>query len=117
MKKLILILSLAFALPILNTGCPTPPNERVATVTTLKAVGQTAEGAVMLSAQLYRDGKINATQARKVNALYDEKFQPAYRAAVAAAKSDLSSIASPDLVNLAAQLAALVSQFQNTPTK
>jgi hypothetical protein len=112
MKKIALILALALAVPLAPVGCSTPPNERVAAVQTLKSVGQTAEAAVTLSAQLYRDGKITAAQARQVMDLYDGKFTPAFRFAVSAARSDLSAIASPDVMNLATQLSTLVASFK-----
>lgn len=106
-KYIILAGALALS-PVLYQGCSTAPNERVAAVQTLKAVGHSAEATVALSAQLYRDGRITAEQARKVIDKYNQEFLPAFRLAVAAVNSDLSSIASPDLLNLAAQLAALL---------
>jgi len=95
-----------------STGCGTPPSERVAQVQTLKAVGHTAEAAVALSAQLYRDGVIDAVQAHRVLNIYDLKFQPAYRVAVATVNANLDSIASPDLVALASEIASLVASYQ-----
>ncbi len=111
MKKFALLLALALAAPLAPVGCSTAPTERVAAVQTLKSVGQTAEAAVVLSAQLFRDGKITGAQARQVMDFYDQKFQPAFRFAVAAARSDLGSVASPDVMNLASQLSALVASF------
>jgi len=108
----IAVLGLSLATPLAFTGCVTPPKTQVVEVQTLKSVGQAAEAALTLSAQLYGDHKITAEQARKVADLYDKQFQPIFRVAVIAAKSDLSTIASPDLINLASQLAALVAQFQ-----
>lgn len=110
----ILLLGLALlAAPaiILTTGCQAP-SSRVAQMQTLKAVGQSAEATVALSAQLYRDGRITAVQARQVADLYDLKFQPTFRLAVAAAQANLDSIASPDVLALASQLSNLVIQFQ-----
>lgn len=116
MKRLILLAALAFALPAFHSGCTNTPQTakaKVVAVQTLKSVGQAAETAVALSAQLYRDGKITPAQARQVLDLYDTKFQPAFRVAVAAAHSDYTSIASPDLVTLAGQISALVISFQS----
>jgi hypothetical protein len=110
--RLIALACLACAVPLVTTSCQTAPSERVLTIQTLKSVGQTAEAAVTLSAQLYRDSKITAAQARQVMDLYDGKFQPAFRFAVVGARSNLESVASPDLLNLASQLAALVASFQ-----
>lgn len=104
-----------FALPVYQSGCAAP-STRVAQVQTLKSVGQAAEAAVSLSAQLYRDGKITAAQARQVMTLYDQKFQPAFRLAVSAAQANLDSIASDDVTALASQLSALVLNLQtHTP--
>lgn len=103
----VLFLGLAFVVTAF-TGCSTPPNQRVAAGQTLKATGQTAEAVVALSAQLYRDGYLSAAKAREVADFYDKQFQPAYRAAVVAARSDLSSFASADVLRLLAQLQALL---------
>jgi hypothetical protein len=108
-----MLLALAVAIPVTQTGCSNPPSARVAQVQTLKAVGATAEASVALSAQLYAGGTINASQAREVMDFYDQKFQPVYRLAVASVNANLDSIASPDVLALATQLSALVLQFQH----
>lgn len=102
-----------FVLPSF-VGCSTAPSARVVQVQTLKAVGQSAEAAVALSAQLYNGGTISAAQARQVIDFYNTKFQPAFRLAVSAVNANLDSIASPDVASLASQLAALVASFQKT---
>jgi len=112
MKKLLFIFALAFATPLIVTSCKTSPSTQNVEVQSLKATGQSAEAAVELSAQLYRDHKITDAQARQVMDFFNNRFEPAYNLAVAAAKSDLSSVASPDLMNLAIQLSALVVSFQ-----
>lgn len=96
---------------LVTGGCSTPPTQRNVTVQTLKTVGQAAEAAVVTSAKLYEDGKISAVQARAVLDAYNNKFQPAFRLARTAAKSDLSTVASPDLVNLALQLTNLINTY------
>lgn len=116
MRTILIIFCLAFAFPV-TPGCTTPPSARVVAVQTLRAVGATAEAAVATSAQLFKDGRITAQQARDVMAFYDSKFQPAFRLAVTASKSNLDSIASPDLVTLATQLTTLVSQLYNAPPR
>lgn len=113
MKKLTLILCLLFApIPAIVTSCSTLPTERVVAVQSLKTVGQSAEDAVALSAKLYAANQITPAQARVVFDFYNTKFQVAFRVAVTAAKGDLSTLASPDIASLAAQLASLVSQYQ-----
>ncbi len=112
MKKYIVSILLAgfvAAFPVIQTGCQTAPSARVVEVQTLKAVGASAKAAIDASAQLLKQGQ-------KIAAFYDTKFQPAFNLAVAAASSDLSSVASPDLINLATQLANLVAQLTAKPT-
>jgi hypothetical protein len=97
-------------------GCKTPPASRVAAVQTLESVGATAKASVQAAATLLAKGKITVAQWNTVSSIYDTKFQPAYNLAVSAVNADLSSIASPDLVNLASQLATTVEQLiQATP--
>lgn len=115
LKQLLFVFCIAVSIPAIQTGCTTTPSQQNVQVQTLKATGQIAEQAVALSAQLYRDRKITADQARQVADLYDSKFQPAFRFAVAAVNSDLSKIASPDVISLAQQLASLVASFQSPP--
>lgn len=104
----------AFALvPLTFTGCATAPSKRVVQVQTLKGVGQAAESAVTLSANLYAAKQISADQARQVMDFYNGKFQPAFRVAVAAVNANMDSLASPDLQALANQLANLVATFAN----
>lgn len=113
-NRILLIIALAcgaIALPVLETSCAAP-SERVVQVQTLKAVGHTAEAAVAASAQLYAAGKITAVQARQVMDIYDKQFQPAFRVAVNAVNANLDSIASPELVTIAAQLSALIITFK-----
>ncbi len=119
--KTLRLLFLACSLPFLAIlatipGCSTAPSERVLYVQTLKSVGQTAETTVAVSARLYQAGDISPAQAHAVALFYDTKFQPAFRTAVFAAKSNLDAVASPDVVALAQQLASLVSSFnKHTP--
>ncbi len=113
MKKLLLILALA--MPVAYQGCATPPAERVVVTQTLLSVGQAAEAAVTLSAQLYDERKITAAQAREVLDFYTQKFQPAFRVAKTAVNSDLSSLASPDILALGNQLFSLVVKLQTHP--
>jgi hypothetical protein len=114
MKKLLLLFCLAVALPVLPTGCSTAPSARVIQVQTLKAVGQSAKTALDASTQLLKQGTITVAQWQKVADAYDHKFQPAFNLAVAAAQSDLSSVASPDLVALGTQIVSLVAELSTT---
>jgi hypothetical protein len=109
-KRLLLMLALT-ASPVIYTSCQTAPTQRGVEVTTLKALGATVDTTMQIVAQAYKDGRITASQAYAIAEFHDNKFQPAYRLAVAAVQSDLSSIASPDLIGLATQLSQLASQY------
>lgn len=109
MRKLLALLVLAVALPALPS-CSTPPAERVAQVQTLKAVGITAKAAIDTAAILLRNGKITVPQFQAVAHVYDDQFQPAFAIAIKAVQSDLSP-ASPELTQLASDLAALVATY------
>lgn len=93
------------------TSCTTPPSARVVQVQTLKAVGHSAEAAVSLTANLYAGKQITDAQARAVMNLYDQKFQPAFRIAVAAVNANLDALAPADLQTIALQLTNLVASF------
>lgn len=114
--KLLRISLICFAVGIaataaLFTGCQQAPSARVVQTQSLKAIGESAEAAVSLAAHLFKDGRLSAGETRAVIDFYDNKFQPAYRLAVASVNANLDSVASPDVVLLASQLAALVAQY------
>jgi len=108
----LIILALALGLgSVVHQGCSTPPSERVTVYQTLQVLGGTAKASMDASTQLLKQGSITVPQWQKIAAFYDTKWQPAYGLAVASARSDLSTVASPDLMALAAELSALVSQL------
>lgn len=111
----VLLIGVAFPALATTTGCTAPASKRVAAVQTLKAVGHSAEAAVTLTANLYAANRITAAQAKQVMDLYDHRFQTAFRIAVSAVNANLDSFASPELVELAAQLSALVASFAQSP--
>lgn len=98
-----------------TSSCSTAPSGRVQTVQTLAAVGLTAKSSINEAAQMLKRGEITVAQWQKVAKVYDTQFQPTYAVAVKAVRSDLSSVASPELVALAAQIAALVAQLTIKP--
>jgi|GEM_PF-2964372 len=115
MKKIHIVLFAAlwlgfFSLPVLQTGCSTAPDQRTQVVQTLKIVGQSAKTSMDAATTLLKQGSITVDQWQKIASVYDNQFQSSYTLAVAAAHSDLTNVASPDLIGLAAQLAALVAQ-------
>lgn len=101
---------IAGAVLLAPVGCKTAPSERVQVVTTLKALGAARDTAMQVAGQLWLSGKIDDAQRDKIIDFHDNKFQPAYRIAVAGVQADLT-LASPDLVNLFAQLQALIPSY------
>lgn len=93
------------------SGCQTAPSARVEQVKTLKIVGASVDATMKVAAQLYHDGKISAEVWGKIAAIHDTQFQPAFNFAVQAVQADVSSVASPDLVTLSLQLAALIAPY------
>ena len=119
MKTISLLLCLvliAGPAAIILPACSSPAS-RVAQVTTLKVLGASVDETMKVSAGLFHDGRITLTQWARIAAFHDQKFQPAYRLAVAAVQADLSSVASPDLIALAAQLLGLVKTYIPAPIK
>lgn len=116
MKKLHIILFAAiwagfFSLPVMQTGCTTPRDQRVQTVQTLKIVGQSAKTSMDAATQLLKQGTITVAQWSKIAEVYDKQFQPIYSTAVVTAHANLDSVADPELVGISLQLAALVTEL------
>lgn len=115
MRKILFLLIACTALvatPVLTTSCTSAPSSRVTEVKTLKTVAVSVDAAMKVAAQLYKDGKITAGQWLKIADFHDNTFQPAFKLAVSSVQADLSSVASPDILGLAAQLADLVAKLQ-----
>lgn len=118
MKKLIsllLVAVLGFCSPVFFSGCSTAPDQRTAAVQTLGVLGQSAKSGMDSATQLLKQGSITVAQWQKVADFYDNKWQPSYSLAVVAVKSDLSTVASPDITNLALQFLALVASLMPAP--
>lgn len=114
MKTLLLILALCIT-PLATTSCNTAPNARVVQVQTLGVLGSTAKAGIDGAALLLKNGKITVAQWQNASAFYDNRWQPAFRLAFLAAKSDLSSVASPDLQALANEFMSLIAQLSTKP--
>lgn len=115
MKKHLILTLMALTCacaPVGLTSCSTAPSARVVQVQTLKAVGASVDTSMKVLAELYRDGKITQEQWNKAADIHDRAFLPAYNLAVTAVQANLDSIASPDLINIATQLANAVLNFQ-----
>ncbi len=94
------------------TGCKTAPTERVTQVRTLLAVGESASTTMQVAAKLRVQGKISERQWQDLAAFHDNRYLPAYKLAVAAVSADLSTIASPDIINLVSQLAGMLAEME-----
>lgn len=97
------------AAPIVETACTQTASTQQVEYKTLATVGLTAKTAMDAASSLLAQKKITVAQYQTIASFYDTKFQPAYKVAVQAARSDLSTIASPDVANLAIKLASLVT--------
>lgn len=112
MKYLRFILLLGLLAPIsLTTACHTSPNQRVNEVKTLKIVGASVDTTMKLAAKLYVDGKISQAQWATIADIHDHKFQPVFKAAVTAVQANLDSVADPALIQIAADLSALLNSY------
>lgn len=118
MKKFLSLLLLAvlgvFLVPSF-TACSTAPDQRTVAAQTLGVVGSSAKAGMDSATQLLKQGTITVAQWQKIADFYDLKFQPAYNLALAAVKSDLSSIAAPDVTALSLQFLALVASYMPPP--
>lgn len=118
--RLLLVSTLAFCAPVLTivhvSGCATQPSARVVQVRTLGVLGSLTKTGMDGSTQLLKQGKLTVDQWRNVATFYDSRWQPAYNLAVAAVRSNLDSIAGPDLQKLADEFLALLAQYSpSTP--
>jgi hypothetical protein len=95
-----------------QTGCTTPPVERVVQVKTLKAVGETVSTAMESAAKMRLQGQITPAQWERIADMHDNRFLPAYKLAIRTVKADLSSVASPDILAIATDLINAVAAYQ-----
>jgi hypothetical protein len=113
---LILIAALGSAPVAFTTGCATTPATQTTAFKTLGVIGNTAKSGMDAATQLLKQGTITVAQWQKVANFYDNQFQPTFALALNAAHADLSSIASPEVTNLAIQFVALVAAlYPSTP--
>jgi hypothetical protein len=111
MRKLIVFLMLAISIPLIETGCTTPPAQRQIAVQTIAAIGITARAALDQSARMLGRGDLTLADWGKIASYYDNVFQPAYTLAAQAVRYDISKEATPELVGLGAQFSYLVQQL------
>ena len=111
MKKLTLIITLAFVSPAFQ-GCQTSPSQRTQTYTTLRVLGASIETSMTIAARMFKAGEITQAQWDRLADIHDNKIQPAYRLAVQSAKANLSSVASPELVTLVTDFSNLILSLQ-----
>lgn len=99
----------------LFSGCSSAPSSRTTQYTTLRVIGASRDAAMKIAANAYVQKQITDEQWAKIRDIHDNKLQPTYALAVATARADLSSLASPDLTAITNQLAQLVAQFAGLP--
>ncbi len=112
MKKLLILLALATALPVAQTGCSTTPSAQLNAVLTLKVSGETAKAAMDGASSLLKDGTITVAQWQKVADIYRNKFQPAFNLAVIAAQGNYATLSSGDVSAALTEILKLTEAFK-----
>lgn len=102
-----LLYLLCFSVPVCTTqtGCLTTQAQQAQT---LEAVGLGAKATVDTAAILLKNGKISVIQFENIAYFYDQRFQPAFRAALILVENNQQAPASLRVVQLAAELASLL---------
>lgn len=112
MKHFLLAICLAFAMPFAGpVGCQQAPSVKTVEYQSLLTVGTAAKAGMDAATVLLKQGQITVPQWQKVATFFDTKWQPTYAVAVSAARADLSTVASPDVLALATQFAQLVASL------
>lgn len=112
MKKILYLfalVSMAVAIPVLETGCSTAQTQT--TLQTLDAVGHTARASMDAATAALKSGAITAAQWQKIAYDYDNVFQPAFNLAFGAAAGLGSSPAPASLVTSQTAFSASVNQL------
>lgn len=108
MKPYFLYLLFGFSgVALATNGCTT---SKVEAAKTLEAVGLSAKATVDTAAILLKNGKISVIQFENVAYFYDNRFQPAFRAALILVENNQQAPASLKLVQLAAELSSLLAE-------
>jgi hypothetical protein len=102
-----LFLTFCFLLPfsVVQTGCGTT---QVQQAQTLEAVGVAAKLTIDTAAILLAENKISVQKFQDIARFYDNKFQPAFRIALAHVEGNTKNPAPLQLVSLAAELSNLL---------
>jgi hypothetical protein len=103
MKTLLFLL--AFPLPFVTTGCF---STQVQQAKTLETVGVTAKLTLDSAAILLRDGKISVETFQRIANIYDNKFQPLFRLALARVEGNISAPSPLELVSIASELSSIL---------
>lgn len=109
----ICLLAIVASPALTTTGCQNTATSQSTKYRTLAAVGAAAQAAMDSTTAMLKAGTITVAQFQKVADCFDGKFQPAFRFAVAAARADLSSVASPDITALLVQFTGLVAELSS----
>lgn len=111
MKKLLLIVLLAFTAPLLNTACTsTSTSAQNAVYKTLASVGAAADVTMKAAAAAKTKGTITTAQWAQIADIHDNQYVPAYNLAVDAAATSAAP-APQAVIDLATRLASLLASF------
>ncbi len=108
MKKLFLVILLAFTAVSLPTGCQTPVSQRTAAFASIGVMATTVDAGMKTAAALYHNGKLSAVRWGIIVDYHDRVYNPAFQAALIVAQSNVNSAVDPNLTNLANQLLTLL---------
>jgi len=106
MKRLILILACLSPITLTQQGCQNIPAQTQA-VQSLKAVGYAGKAVIDGAWELRKQGAMSEAKWVEIAAFYDNRFQPAFRAAVTFAKNNPNAPAPVAIVSLLSELQTL----------
>lgn len=109
MKALSRILPLLLLLSLV--ACASP---KMVAYKSLAAIGYSVDASMQIHANLVARGLETPATRAKVAYMHDKQFNPAYTAAVMAAKLDLTAPAPCELQTIAANLSAFISSLVGT---
>ncbi len=105
MKHLSLLLLFAVPTALTQSGCKQSQQQQAQT---LEAVGLTAKLTMDSAAIALREGKLSVEKWEKMAYIYDTKFQPAFRVALAQVEGNTKGVAPLALVAIANELSLLL---------
>lgn len=105
-KRIIQIMALVALLAL--PACVSP---RATDYKSLASIGYAVDGAMKAFAQANREGKVTPEQIATVTLIHDNQFNPAYSAAILAAKLDYTAITPADVLAIADKLILTINNI------